>query len=142
MTKKITWVSDTEAQVTKAFAKRAVIFGTPEYKLWREYKKDFPEAEMITKSTQKKVAINCKNLTYENMEAYIKTQDNAAELLAEFKRKREMSYIQVSPYRSVLAWFLEKFNSYDSYKEFLEKLAEEARRKAAEKENNNEGAVA
>lgn len=39
----IKMISETEAQVTKAFAKNAVIFGTEEYKLWREYRKDFPD---------------------------------------------------------------------------------------------------
>ena len=29
----IIYINDTEAQVTKAFAKQARIFGTPEYKL-------------------------------------------------------------------------------------------------------------
>ena len=37
MTKKITFISETEAQVSQAFAKKAVIFGTEEYKSWREY---------------------------------------------------------------------------------------------------------
>lgn len=49
----IKMVSETEAQVTKAFAKNAVIFGTEEYKLWREYRKDFPNAKMVTKTIKK-----------------------------------------------------------------------------------------
>lgn len=32
------FVNATHVQVTKAFAKNAMIFGTPEYKLWREIK--------------------------------------------------------------------------------------------------------
>ena len=32
----IRYVSDEKAQVTKAFAKKAEIFGTAEFKLWRE----------------------------------------------------------------------------------------------------------
>ena len=49
----IKMISETEAQVTKAFAKNAVIFGTEEYKLWREYRKDFPDAKMVTKTIKK-----------------------------------------------------------------------------------------
>lgn len=45
----IKMLSKTEAQVTKAFAKNAVIFGTDEYKLWKEYRKDFPDAKMVTR---------------------------------------------------------------------------------------------
>lgn len=134
----IKFISNTEAEVTKAFAKKAVIFGTPEYKRWREYKKDYPEAEMVTKTrTSKTKVIPTRNLSYANMEIFISEQDNAIELLAEFRKIKRTSHIQTSPYRSVLAWFLEKFESYDSYKDFLEKLAEEARRKEAEKENEN-----
>lgn len=133
----IKFISNTEAEVTKAFAKRAVIFGTSEYKLWKEYKIDFPKAKMVTKArTSKPKAIQTRNLSYSNMEIFISAQDNAEELLVEFRRIKKISVIQTSPYRSVLAWFLEKFESYDSYKDFLEKLAAEARRKEAEKANN------
>ena len=137
MKNQIKYINDKEAGVTKAFAKRAVIFGTPEYKLWREYKKDFSEAEMVTTTrTSKPKAIQTRNLSYSNMEIFISAQDNAEELLVEFRRVKKTSVVQTSPYRSVLAWFLEKFESYDSYKDFLEKLAAEARRKEAEKANN------
>ena len=34
----IRYINDTTAQVTKAFEKKACIFGTEEFKLWREYK--------------------------------------------------------------------------------------------------------
>ncbi len=37
----IKMISETEAQVTKAFAKNAVIFGTEEYKLWEKTAKIF-----------------------------------------------------------------------------------------------------
>lgn len=137
MKNQIKYINDKEAKVTKAFAKQAVIFGTIEYKLWKEYKKDFPEAGMVTATkTSKPKAIQTRNLSYVNMEIFISAQDNAEELLAEFRRIKRTSVIQTSPYRSVLAWFLEKFESYDSYKDFLEKLAAEAKRKEAEKANN------
>ena len=44
MKKSIVYVSETEAQVTKAFQKQARIFGTEEFKLWREYLDVFPNA--------------------------------------------------------------------------------------------------
>ena len=40
----VIYIDDTTAQVTKAFEKQARIFGTEEFKLWREYRKEFPEA--------------------------------------------------------------------------------------------------
>lgn len=63
------FVDDTHVQVTKEFAKNARIFGTPEYKMWREIKQDCPAAEMVTKTikknTNKRTAT--KNKTYERM---------------------------------------------------------------------------
>ncbi len=116
----IIYINDTEAQVTKAFAKQARIFGTPEYKLWKEYRKDFPEAQMVTKTIKKNATKRTyKNLTYVNMERFLKSQDNADQLLKEFKVKKEAAAIQQNPYRAVLAWFLAKFPKYDEYKEFF-----------------------
>ena len=110
----IIYINDTEAQVTKAFAKQARIFGTPEYKLWREYRKDFPEAQMVTKTIKKNASKRTyKNLTYANMERFLKSQDNADQLLKEFKVKKEAAAIQQNPYRAVLAWFLQTFPDYE-----------------------------
>ena len=47
------FIDDTHVQVTREFAKNAMIFGTPEYKLWREIKVDCPKAEMVLKSIKK-----------------------------------------------------------------------------------------
>ena len=41
------------AQVTKSFEKNSRVFGTEEYKLWREFKKDYPNAVMTTKRIKK-----------------------------------------------------------------------------------------
>ena len=61
--------------VTKAFAKQARIFGTPEYKLWKQFIADNEDAEMeirtVNKNTQSEKY--CKNLTYKNMREHIET---------------------------------------------------------------------
>ena len=49
----IKYINDNEAQVTKAFEKNACIFGTEEFNLWRAYKKEFPDAKMVTKTIKK-----------------------------------------------------------------------------------------
>ena len=123
------FVDDTHVQVTKEFAKNARIFGTPEYKLWREIRKDCPEAEMVLKSIKKNPnkKNDTKNMTYERMAIYIREQDNAATLMVEFKKQIAISKVQTNPYRSVLAWFIQKFEGYDSYKSFF---AAEAEKKA------------
>ena len=125
------FVDDTHVQVTKEFAKNARIFGTPEYKLWREIRKDCPEAEMVLKTIKKNPnkKNDTKNMTYERMAIYIREQKNAEVLMVEFKKQIALSKVQTNPYRCVLAWFIQKFENYDDYKNFF---AEEAKKKAQE----------
>lgn len=122
----IRYISDDKAQVTKAFAKKAVIFGTEEFKLWYKYKKLYPNAHMEVKKIKKNPLKqnSTKNLTYENMAIFILQQDNADELMKEFKREYNMSKVQANPYRYVVAWFKHKFEDHNSYIEFFNKLEE------------------
>ena len=126
------FVDDTHVQVTKEFAKNARIFGTAEYKLWKEIKVDCPKAEMVLKSIKKNPnkKNDTKNMTYERMAIYIREQDNAETLMVEFKKQISLSKVQSNPYRCVLAWFIQQFENYDDYKNFF---AEEAKKKAQEK---------
>ena len=123
------FVGENRVQVTREFAKNAMIFGTPEYKLWREIKADCPDAQMELKTIKKSPnkRNDTKNMTYERMAIYIREQDNAATLMVEFKKQIAISKVQANPYRSVLAWFIQKFEGYDSYKSFF---AAEAEKKA------------
>ena len=128
----IIYVNDTTAMVTKAFEKKACIFGTEEFKLWREYKKEFPKAKMTTKTIKKNPnkRTSTKNMTYDNMEIFISQQDNAVTLLAEFRKQQALSKVQNDPYRLVLAWFMKKFENYDEdYKAFLEAQAKKNEKK-------------
>lgn len=127
------FVDDTHVQVTKEFAKKARIFGTPEYKLWRAIKEDCKDAEMVTKNIKKNPnkKNDTKNMTYEHMAIYIRQQDDAVTLMVEFKKQIELSKVQTNPYRCVLAWFKKTFQNYDSYKAFFE---EEAQREAKKKD--------
>lgn len=115
------FITDTQVQVTKEFAKNARIFGTAEYKLWKEIRMDCPNAEMVTKTIKRNPSkkVDTRNMTYANMEAFITAQDNANELLAEMKKQIAMSKVQTNPYRSVLAWFMQRFKDYDTYKDFF-----------------------
>ena len=115
------------AQVTKSFEKNSRVFGTEEYKLWREFKKDYPNAVMTTKRIKKNPNKKTnKNLTYKNMETFINEQPNANELMKQFEREKKLSKVQSNPYRAVLAWFEQTFEGYDSYKEYFKRVAEEA----------------
>lgn len=129
----IVYVDDTTAIVTKAFAKKAVIFGSPEFQLWREYKAMFPKATMHTKSIKRNPSkrVETRNMTYKNMADYIRTMDNCKQLMAEFERVCIQSKVQTNPYRCVLAWFVQTCEGYDGYKAYFEGLTEERK-----KENN------
>ena len=118
------FINDIQVQVTKEFAKNARIFGTAEYKLWKEIRLDCPNAEMVTKTIKRNPSkkVDTRNMTYANMKAFINEQENAEELLAELEKQIKMSKIQANPYRCVLAWFLIKFENYDSYKTYFLKV--------------------
>ena len=127
------FVDATHVLVTKEFAKNARIFGTPEYKMWKEIRLDCPDAEMVTKTIKKNPnkKTSTKNMKYENMAIYIREQKDADILMAEFKKQIALSKVQTNPYRCVLAWFKKTFENYDSYKAFFEAEAQ----KEAQKQN-------
>ena len=102
----------TKAQVTKAFAKQARIFGTPEYREWRAFLAENPGTEMVTKTIKKAKdkKNDAKNRTYEKMAEYISLQENGDELMKEFEAQKKLSIVQKSPYRFVLNWFLDTFD--------------------------------
>lgn len=113
----IKFISETKAQVSRSFEKNAKIFGTEEYKLWREYKKDFPAAQMTTKSIKKNPDKKTnKNMTYENMKSFIKSLPNCEDLEKEYERTKELAKVSPSPYRVVLTWFENKFKDTEEYK--------------------------
>ena len=132
-TKKSTpkFVDDTNVLVTKEFAKNARIFGTTEYKMWRAIKADCPDAEMVTKTIKKNPnkKTSTKNMKYKYMADFIRQQENADKLMAEFKKQIGLSKVQTNPYRCVLAWFLETFENYDNYKKYFEEAAKKEARK-------------
>ena len=127
-----TVIDENTVLVTKAFAKQARIFGTPEYKKWKEIKADLPEAIMVTKKIKKNPDKKTnRNKTYENMELFIKQQKNAEELLKEFERQKKLSKIMPYPYAAVLEWFENTFKNPDEYQPlFAEMSAEKEKQKA------------
>ena len=130
----IRYINDTTAQVTKAFEKKACIFGTEEFNLWREYKKEFPEAKMVTKTIKKNEnQKKRRNRKFENMVEFIQTQPNAEELMEEYENVQKRSKVQTSPYQYVLSWFEAKFEGYNDLKQFMAEKEAERKEKEAEK---------
>lgn len=127
----IIYVDENTARVTKAFMKRANIFGTDEFMRWREYKAMFPKAKMVTKSIKKNPEKKTtRNMTYENMEEFLRTLSNGEELCKELEIIKKRSLVQKSPYHYVLDWFSEAVEEYDDFKKFA--AQKEAENKQAE----------
>lgn len=95
------------ALVSKEFAEKSKIFGSAEFKAWREFLEVFPNAKKVV---EKKNNNSNLNLTYKNMEIYIK--DERPELLKEFVKMKNISKIQRSPYNYVLNWFKKQFPEF------------------------------
>ena len=122
--------------VTKAFAKQAKIFGTEEYKLWKEFKAEFPEAKMVHKTIKK----NCEKksepkISYAKMRAFIEAVEDdkvkRSAVLAELDKQIKLSKVAANPYQNVLNWF----KKYDKYADYLKSVAAI---EAAEESEENE----
>jgi len=124
------FLDDTHVLVTKEFAKNSRIFGTPEYKLWKEIRQDCREAQMVTNQIKRNPNKKTnRNMTYSNMIIYIKQQPEAEKHLKELESQILCSKLESNPYRAVLAWFEQTFEGHDSYKQFFAQKAQEEAQK-------------
>ena len=99
------------------FAEASTEYGTPEYKLLQNIRKDLPSIKIEKRAGRNAKTCNAnKRLTYANMESYIKIQDNADELMAAYMIAREESKSQNSPYAFVRNWFVNQFPNYKECK--------------------------
>ena len=116
----ITFNADyTVATVSKAFMKNAHIYGTKEFDELRKLMADLPEITVKVREIKKNPdKESYKNLTYDNMIAYMSELENKDALLAEFDRQKRMAVIAKNPYRFVLNWF--KSACFESEIEFIE----------------------
>lgn len=111
-------------EITKKFEKAASYFGTDEYKALQEVKRDYPEYTVVVKKAAKRVCDSFKGLTYEYMEKYIKTHDNAAEIMNEYLDLRALSDEAMEigaeslSYAEIKEWFL---GMYPAIAKFFEK---------------------
>lgn len=104
--------------LAKGFAKKAFTYGTKEYRMLQECRRDYPTYTVKVRSISKNsTQDHYKGLTYENMEKYIKTHDNAEKNLIIFKNKKEISkmHSDCKRYGTIKNWFLE---IYPEVKEF------------------------
>lgn len=109
--------------ITKAFEKKARLYGTKEFEKLAKARTDFPTYEIVVKSTQKKKKNSnpYSGLTYNYMEKYITAKNN--DLLKEFNIMRgkpeneEDALPEKYEYREIQKWFLEKFPEIKAFYE-------------------------
>ena len=95
------------------FAAAAAKYGTPENKLMKNIRNDFPGmTEVVVSGREQTSAKKNTRLTYENMETHIKVYENADELMEVFESVKALSQTCASPYRYVRDWFEAQFPNY------------------------------
>lgn len=110
-------------EMTKKFEKAASRFGSDEYKMLQEARKDYPTYKVVTKTSASKSKESFKGLTYEYMEKYIATHDGEKTIMAEYKMLRGISAeakemnAAAHPYGEIKKWF---FGKYPVFKKFTD----------------------
>ncbi len=118
---------DAISQTLTLSAKFAAMMNDPdsaEYQLVVRFRKDYPNLTIVKKThktpskyqTKNGEKFNCnqfKNLTYDNMEAFIKALPDHDEYLKQFSFARHSAAaIQTNRYKVVREWFVAQFPEY------------------------------
>ena len=126
---------------SKKFAAAASRYGTEAYKKLQEARKDYPDYQVVIKSSHKAKADKMPRLPYSFMEEYINSHDDeSGSIMAEFNNLRGTSDeakalgVNAMPYNEIKDWF---FQQYPAFAEFQKKreavLKAVAEKKAAAK---------
>jgi len=115
MSKKISApVINTQAaaiELTKSFAAAASKYGTKEYRMLQEARRDYPDFKVVT-SARNGGRHDYKGLTYDYMEIYIENHDDEKKsIMAAFKtlRAEDDDLSESLSYADIKDWFLEQF---------------------------------
>lgn len=96
------------------FQKAAQDYGSEEYNRLKDLIRDLPGFTVVVSAGKKITSTRpTKRLTYENMEKYIGTYENADALLAKFESVKDASSPLASPYKYVRDWFVKQFPNYN-----------------------------
>lgn len=98
--------------LTASFVKKASRLGTAEYKTVLQYKKDYPDLEIVElkkDNEHKRDAV-----TYTRMEQTIMRCRDSEARMKQYKQMRTWADIQDAPFLKLKAWFLNNYANYDS----------------------------
>ena len=113
-------------EMTKAFAQKASKYGSDEYKLLQEARRDYPEYRPVSgvrKNTKKSANKSVySKLTYSFMRQYIETHDDDdnsimtefLELRAKTTKAEEM-LAEAESFQTIKKWFLKKYPAFEEY---------------------------
>ena len=105
----------------KAFAKNASIVGSREYEMLQQARNDYKDFTVIKRTIKKNPnKESYKGLTYDYMEDYIRTHEdaeNVKEMLNEFREMRLISQCHSKAFRYpiIKKWFLEQYPEIEEY---------------------------
>jgi len=105
-----------EIIVAKGFYKKASVYGSPEYYVLQNCRKDYPDFTSTVRSIKKAEGKETyKGLSYEYMENYIKSHANADKNMAEYKELILLSKCHKIRYAVIKNWFLDAYPEVKQY---------------------------
>lgn len=126
-------------EMTKKFYTESCKFGTDEYKMLQEARRDYPGYKPVVAKTKKSgtgAQDAFKGLNYEYMEIYIeKHDDEKKSIMAEFKMLRAEDDASVAmdaeseSFLTIREWFLDKYPAVREFHEKREQMVENIRMK-------------
>ena len=123
--------------LTASFVKKASRLGTAEYKTVLQYKKDYPDLEIV--ELKKDNEHKRDTVTYTRMEKTIMRCRDKENRMAQYERMRAWADIQDAPFLKLKAWFLNNYANYDSMDDideegfFIPKTKEQVKAEAEKK---------
>ena len=106
--------------LTKSFAAKAAIFGTDEYKMLQEARRDYPGYKVTVGKTKEAKNIYA-GLDYAYMEKYIAAHDKDGSIMAEYQMLRGESEeakainARSASFLEIRSWFLKTFPAIEAF---------------------------
>ena len=118
--------------ITKAFYKKACMYGTNEYYDLQKAISENRDYRIVFKTSEKKTY---HGLTLERMKEYIKTQPDCEENLKSFEAVKKVAKTKGALYPLTKKWFLERFKDYK-----LNEITSDEQEKLMESDERQENA--
>ena len=128
-------------ELSKKFAAAAAKFGSDEYKMLQEARRDYPDYKVVevSRKNPKSNKSTFKGLTYEYMETYIRAHDDEKQtvmtaymMLRAETDEADAAKAVSSTYMKIKEWFLGKYPEIAQFHEERSKMLDEVQQKREE----------